>query len=223
MNKAGLAVAVALSVVITCAIVLPTSFVSGTTAAHQDSLSAYCAYNPDDPVFKDGRQAKYHPTHSPVVDVFVILLPVVNVRTTNTHITLLKDDRVTIRACGCVQTGGRNKTWKRYVNPSGPDSDKVYRGVIAMDNFIIVPPPGGNAQCCASSPTIPGTLRISDMIAAQNRGFRFQIRNQTELVLGYEDDDYGDNGYWGHDDGTEDQCRGVGGAALEITINHKVN
>jgi|SRR5215213_280693 len=220
MNNPRLAVAVAVSIVTTCAICLPTSFVSSRAAAHQDSLSVYCDYKPDDPVFKAGKQAKYHPTHSPVVDVFVILLPVVNVPKSNTGIMLLKDDRITIRACGCVQTGGKNKTWKRYVNPSGPNSDKLYHGVIAMDNFIIVPPPTGNAQCCASSPTIPGTLRISDMIAAQNRGFQFRIREQTELVLGYEDDEYTDNGYWGHDDGTEDQCLGVGGAALEITINH---
>ena len=29
----------------------------------------------------------------------------------------------------------------------------------------------------------------------------------TFLRLGYEDDDYSDNGYWGHDDGTGDQCK----------------
>jgi hypothetical protein len=31
-------------------------------------------------------------------------------------------DRVTISAGGCVQTGGAGKTWKRYVDPQGPNS-----------------------------------------------------------------------------------------------------
>src|SRR5262249_16712033 len=26
------------------------------------------------------------------------------------------------------------------------------------------------------------------------------------LILGYEDDGFGDNGYWSHDDGTDNQC-----------------
>ena len=33
-------------------------------------------------------------------------------------------DKVTIQASGCVQTGGTGNTWKRYVNPSGPDADR---------------------------------------------------------------------------------------------------
>ncbi len=196
---------------------------SKATNLNQDILTAYCRYNPDDPVFQAGRQDTYHPTTSPVMDTYIVLLPVVNAKFTRSRITLAKDDQVFIRACGCVQTGGKGKTWKRYVNPTGPNSDKLYHGVIALNNLIIVPPPGTNATCCASSPTIPGTLRISDMIAAQNRGFKFQASKETPLTLGYEDDDYTDNGYGSHDDGTEDQCRGVGGVAIEVTVRHKTN
>lgn len=205
--------------------IFQTSLVVSQAAANsQDRFTVYCDYNPNESVFKEGRQRIYHPTHSVRFDTFVILLPFVRQRLTPTGITLLKDDRVTIRACGCVQTGGVGKTWKRYVNPSGPDSDKLYHGVMALDNFTIIPP-GGSAKCCSSSPTIPGALRIADMIDAQNRGFKFQVSKQTELVLGYEDgvNDYGDNGYSDHDDGTENQCQNVGGAAVEITITHKVN
>lgn len=202
----------------------PNSLVVSAAAANpQDSFTANCNYNPDSAVFKQGRQVISHPTQSAVMDTFVILLPVVNQQFTRyPGITLLKDDRISVRACGCVQTGGTGKTWKRYVNPSGPNSAKLYHGVIALDNFIIIPPQPTTAPCCGSSPTVPG-LRISDMIDAQNRGFKFQIRQQTPLVLGFEDDDYGDNGYWKHDDGTEDQCRNVGGAAVEVTIRHKTN
>ena len=32
-------------------------------------------------------------------------------------------------------------------------------------------------------------------------------QSQLVLHLGYEDDDYSDNGYYSHDDGTDDQCK----------------
>src|SRR5712671_6339427 len=41
-------------------------------------------------------------------------------------------DRVTITAGGCVQTGGVGKTWKRYVDPQGPNADHLYHGLIQI-------------------------------------------------------------------------------------------
>jgi hypothetical protein len=41
------------------------------------------------------------------------------------------------------------------------------------------------------------------------------------LVLGYEDDDYSDNGYWGHDNGTQNQCKYEGPAWASIHVQHK--
>src|SRR5438105_9059582 len=41
-------------------------------------------------------------------------------------------DSVTIDAGGCVQTGGIGPTWKRYVNPQGPNSDQLYHGLILI-------------------------------------------------------------------------------------------
>src|SRR5882757_10841312 len=46
------------------------------------------------------------------------------------QITFKPGDSVTVRAGGCVQTGGSGRTWKRYVNPSGPNSDRLYHGLI---------------------------------------------------------------------------------------------
>jgi hypothetical protein len=207
------------------AVTTQTGFVASQAAAFPpDSFTAYCNYNPNDPVFKAGTQKKYHPTHSAQMDTWIILLPNVRQQTTPTGIGLLTGDRVTLRACGCVQTGGVGKTWKRYVNPSGPDSDRLYHGVMALDGINIIPPKGQVLEQ-VSSPTIPGAIRISKMIDAQNRGFIFQVRTPTVLVLGYEDgkNDYGDNGYSGHDDGTEDQCKSVGGAAVEMTITRKAD
>ncbi len=48
------------------------------------------------------------------------------------QITFKPGDRVTVQAGGCVQTGGTGKTWKRYVNPSGPNSDRLYHGLIQL-------------------------------------------------------------------------------------------
>jgi hypothetical protein len=41
------------------------------------------------------------------------------------------------------------------------------------------------------------------------------------LRLGYDDDEYDDNGYYSHDDGTENQCSNVGNAWLELRITHQ--
>jgi hypothetical protein len=40
------------------------------------------------------------------------------------------------------------------------------------------------------------------------------------LTLGDEDDGYSDNGYYAHDDGTEDQCGNSVNAFIELTIYH---
>lgn len=115
-------------------------------------------------------------------------------------VTFGPGDTFTIDASGCVQTGGSGSTWKRYSNPSGSDSDHLYFGLIE----------------------IPGVLtqrRVSDVI-----GQTFTLdanAPKTFLRLSYPDDQYDDNGYWGHDDGTEDQCsfaNGNDGGPAHLTI-----
>jgi len=46
--------------------------------------------------------------------------------------TFQRNDTVVVEAGGCVQTGGSGSTWKRYVNPSGPNSDRLYYGLIRI-------------------------------------------------------------------------------------------
>ncbi len=111
-------------------------------------------------------------------------------------------DRVTINAGGCVQTGGHGKTWKRYVNPSGPNSDHLYHGLIWV--------PGATGPLVRIQSVIGSTLTVPTTVNAADLFLR----------LGYEDDNYADNGYTGHDDGTEDQCKGVGAAWVELTVEH---
>jgi hypothetical protein len=118
------------------------------------------------------------------------------------QITFSPGDHVTVQAGGCVQTGGTGKTWKRYVNPSGPNSDRLYHGLIQIpglhSDLVHI------AGVVTQSVDIPATLNPQGAV----------------LRLGYEDDNYSDNGYWGHDVGTENQCRGVGNAFVVLTIAH---
>src|SRR5947208_3208362 len=56
-----------------------------------------------------------------------------------------------------------------------------------------------------------GTLTMPKTVTPAQAGKLF-------LQLGYEDDGYGDNGYYGHDDGTFGQAKGVGAAYVIIEI-----
>lgn len=129
--------------------------------------------------------------------------PIVNQRMTEYRsVTFQTGDTVTVRAGGCVQTGGHGRTWKRYVNPSGDNSDRLYHGLIWI--------PGA----------MGGLVRVQGWV---NRPIAIPAGvtpAQGFLRLGYEDDGYGDNSYSAHDDGTEDQCKGTGGGAawIELTI-----
>jgi hypothetical protein len=118
------------------------------------------------------------------------------------QITFRPGDRVTVQAGGCVQTGGHGRTWKRYVNPSGPNSDRLYHGLIWI--------PGVHSDLVRIAGAITNPVVVPATVDPHN----------AILRLGYEDDGYGDNGYGGHDDGTENQCRGVGNAFVVLTIDH---
>jgi hypothetical protein len=122
--------------------------------------------------------------------------PIVNEPQVTYPLTFLVGDHVTVDAGGCVQTGGKGKTWKRYVDPIS-DNANLYHGLI----------------------TIPGVtrplIRLSNIV---NRTFVVGGRGGG-LVLGYEDDGYSDNGYYAHDDGTANQCLNSVNAFVHIFIS----
>jgi hypothetical protein len=106
-----------------------------------------------------------------------------------------------IDAGGCCQTGGHGLTWKRWVNPSGPNSGALYHGLIKIPGMV-------------------GLVRVQDVgqqliVVPDNFG------GDLSLHLGYEDDGYQDNGYWGHDNGTENQCSGSVNAYIELAVYHR--
>jgi hypothetical protein len=117
------------------------------------------------------------------------------------QIVLHGGNRVYFTAHGCAQTGGHGKTWKRYLNPSGDESGKYYHGLIS----------------------IPGVTNGLEQMSKYNAKY-LMIPNSVgnvPLELGYSDENggYGDNGYWGHDDGTDDQCKNVENAWIQIEVD----
>jgi len=127
-------------------------------------------------------------------------------------------DRITIQADGCVQTGGHGDTWKRYVNPSGDNTKQFYHGLIQI--------PGATAGLVrfaaitraigASNMAWQGTLSVPGNFVSPSGLF---------LRLGYEDDNFSDNGYYDHDDGNNNQCKtssntNGGAASVTLVIEH---
>lgn len=167
-----------------------------------------------------------HKVISPSLETWTIEKPNPKQRTTKySQIRFRPEDVITIQSGGCVQTGGTGKSWKLYVNPQGPNSDRLYHGLIGI--------PKPDISRFRESAVVAKTVRIEDLINEQNRGYKWTIHDSKDehegdlgfsyLVLGYEDEDYLDNGYTGHDDGTGDQCRGVASAWVKVQIKHHID
>jgi hypothetical protein len=112
-------------------------------------------------------------------------------------------DQVYVEAGGCVNTHGLGDTTKRYVDPRGPDSDRLYSGT------ILIP---GRMQ--------GGMTRIGGWLNQwlEVPELRHDQAASAFLSLGYQDDDRRDNDYLDFDEGTDGQCRGMGPAWVRITI-----
>jgi len=130
-------------------------------------------------------------------------------------VVFVANDVVEVSADGCVQTGGRGKTWKRYVNPSGRNSTRLYHGRVRI--------PTATREWERESVRINSVVAQQLTVTGKDVAGREVAPSQLVLSLGYEDDGYSDNGYHDHDDGTEDQCksdpfRGVDGGPAHVTI-----
>jgi hypothetical protein len=196
------------------ALALSSVVVTGATAFP----IAECGLFPNDPVFDAGKYRVNHFAGSSdkgpsTFDAYRIRLPVVNVPAqVYREVSLKGGDTVNFVACGCVQTGGVGKTWKRYVDPLGPNSDRLYRGVAKL--LIDGEMPPNRLEGLKNWPTLQGLMRNKIALSVPQG-------HSAVLALGYLDDNYGDNGYSGHDDGTDNQCKGTGGAAVEVTVTHR--
>lgn len=117
-------------------------------------------------------------------------------------------DSVNVAAGGCVQTGGHGKTWKRYVDPSGDNSDHLYHGLIGIPGLT------------------NGAVRLQQFGLGADHQLPDPLPRGVDaaamvLSLGYEDDDFSDNGYYKHDDGTDGQCSDGKDAYVVIAVGHR--
>ena len=155
--------------------------------------------------------------------VWRISQPVITQKEKNyTKIKFEQGETITIEAGGCDQTGGLGKTWKRYVDPQGPNADRLYHGLIEIP---------GVTNNFKASPTGPkGLVRFLDMGMKNLSTGQFKgsfivgdlskvAEKDRYLRLGFEDDNYGDNGYTGRDNGTGNQCANLGNSYVVITIS----
>ena len=126
--------------------------------------------------------------------------------TTYPNVAFAPGDVLDITADGCVQRGGTGKTWARYANPSGANGD-LYHGLIRLPTAT---PAGG------------GLVRIQTVIGKPQTVTGAGVAlSELVLHLGYEDDEYGDNGYDNHDAGAAQQCKLGGtrdGGSAHVTI-----
>src|SRR5664279_5141960 len=118
-----------------------------------------------------------------------------------TAIRLNPGDVVRLSASGCVQTGGHWQTWRRYVDPDDGSGhlDSQYYGTVQIAGVT-----GDNN---------PQTIK-------HWIGPPFVVPVAGHFALGYVDDGgIGDNGYYAHDDGINNQCAGIGGAVVDLVID----
>lgn len=147
-------------------------------------------------------------------------------------IKFLPGDRFKVLAAGCDQTGGHGQTWKLYVNPQGDNTDHLYHGLIAVDEAVPRTRPDPNSP----NSTMQKLSRLSDFGVGDGRGKGEPVEHSIPnplptgrdiskdpivLNLGFEDDGYGDNGYYSRDSGNNDQCVNVPDAYVIVTIAHQ--
>ena len=136
--------------------------------------------------------------------VWKITRPRVNQAVTDyDQIQFAPGETVIVEAGGCVQTGGQGATWKRYVDPVGKGSDRLYHGQISI--------PGATNGLEFFKPFQPTLYTIP-----ANAQF---LGGHAHLTLGYTDDAYADNGYAKPDNGNENQCWQVKDASVVIDIS----
>lgn len=130
------------------------------------------------------------------------------------QVTFRKYDEVVVTGGGCVRTKQGSKAWKRYIDPTGDHSDRLFHGRISI--------PGATAELVRIS-SVEGQHLVVNKFPAHGDD------SEALLQLAYEDDPdkYGDNNYNVHDEGFNKQCAldkdpdaKEGKAYLILTITH---
>jgi hypothetical protein len=131
-----------------------------------------------------------------------------------------RGDSIAIQASGCVQTGGGGPTWKLYTFPRGRSSDLLYHGLVYLPGVWV----WRDGRVTGPNKWTWDGNDVKRVGEATTKGYMAVTNQQSlpvqwlHLWLGYEDTEYRDNGYSRHDNGNEDQCKGVGNAQVVVTI-----
>lgn len=150
-----------------------------------------------------------------------------NIRSFSTEYPMIRfqpGDEVRVSADGCVQPGSGTKalgsTWRQYASPTGVNAELYYFGLIQI--------PGAT----------PGFYKVQSAMNASPLWIPTDIHRtlapeDVTLKLGYEDNDYTDNGYWGRSgdptsgsgrggdgDGEGGQCRNKPNAFVQVFISN---
>jgi hypothetical protein len=163
------------------------------------SFGQRCGDFSDKPTPKPG-EGEISCTESNNIVTWKISRPEVRRRITEyPEIDFRPNDIVRVDASGCVDPGGVGNTWKQYVNPSGLNTDRLYHGLIWIPGAEVV---DGKKQLIV--PVGTSLVRIASITARPNNkpaaqelivGEHFPAGVPHTLHLGYEDDQYDDNGY----------------------------
>lgn len=121
-----------------------------------------------------------------------------------------------------MQTGGSGETWKRYLDPRGSGSGYpagLYWGWVTIPGAYYADKPEQPVTRVPLGDIVFGkhTLKIAAL------GDPADFVQPLDLIVGYTDDEYGDNGYYNHDDGNDNQCsldHDGGSAWLTLSVNH---
>jgi hypothetical protein len=126
---------------------------------------------------------------------YEIRQPVVNTRLYRyPKVQFKPGDRVTVfEAGGCVNTGGLGKTWKAYVDPKGDQTARLYHGLIWIPGATQVAP---DASSNLFVPEGSNPVRLEGVVGKTYIIGPGYSATGGSLYLGYEDDDYRDNGYY---------------------------
>jgi hypothetical protein len=134
-------------------------------------------------------------------------------------------DEITLTAGGCVQTGGIGSTWKRFVNPTGSNSGfpaGLYWGWVTIPGAFFADNP---LQPVTHVPFVEFASGLKHSFIIPKLGQATDIAQPMDLIIGYTDDNYGDNSYSNHDDGNNNQCAlaSDGGPAwVTVSVQHGV-
>jgi hypothetical protein len=134
--------------------------------------------------------------------IWLITRPTITqARTTYPQIQFSAGESVVVTASGCANPGGQGSTSTRYVDPLGNDAG-MHHGQISI--------PGATQGLVSFTPAQPTWYEIPAGA---------QMGSPAYLTLGYVDDNYKDNGYKHHDNGSGNQCQNVNDATVTVDIS----